>query len=135
MLNDRERTVLQCVLMRLKEKEAMAFLKAEGHGISTATYWRTRGDLEATKQKRLFEIGQHGFEDQHTWRIDTLETVEKELWRQFITETRPYFKAKILVMIAEIQPYLAIFYRTVKRVIENQKPIEGTAGISRLATV
>jgi hypothetical protein len=135
MLNDRERIVLDCVLMRYNEKEALALLKAEGHEMSARSYWRIRGDIEATKQKRLFEIGQHGFEDQHLRRIDTLESVEKKLWREYVLESSPYRRAKILVWIAELQPWLGTFYRLTKRVIENQKPIEGTDTLSRLATI
>lgn len=133
MLPDRERAVLQCRLMRLNEREALAYLQGSGFQMSPKTYWRIRSKLEKTKQQRLFEIGQAGFVDQHLWRIDTLETVEQELWRQYVLEKSPFKKARILVMIAEVQPYLGTFYRTTKKVIENQTPQQGASSLPRLA--
>jgi hypothetical protein len=130
MLNDRERLVRQCIVMRLKEKEAMAFLKANGELISPKTYWRCRGRLQAEKRKRLFEIGQSGFEDQHLWRIDTLELVEQELWKCYFKGD--YKGAGILRNIAEIQPYLASFYSVTKQVIENQRPEQTDNSLSAL---
>ena len=120
MLNDRERLVRQCIIQRLKEPEALAYLKANGHEMPKSSYWRIRSNLQATKLKRLYEIGQEGFEDQHLERIDTLEWCHQELVVQYHTEKDPYKKAKIISFIVEIQPYLAGFYDVTRKVIEKQ---------------
>ena len=34
-LNQSERLVVECVIMRLREKEALAYMKANGYGVAT----------------------------------------------------------------------------------------------------
>jgi len=132
MLNDRERTVRQCIIMRLKEPEALAYCKGHGQEMSKATYWRIRGQLQATKLKRLYEIGQAGFEDQHLWRIDQLELIEQEMWKCYHLEQSPFRKAKILKDLADIQPYLATFYDLTRKVIENKRPEQANNSLPEL---
>lgn len=129
MLNDRERLVRQCIIQRLKEPEALAYLKANGHEMAKGTYWRIRGVLQATKLQRLYEIGQAGFEDQHLERIDTLEWCQQELVKQYHTENDPFKKARIISFIVEIQPYLAGFYDVTRKVIENKRSKEASPAI------
>ena len=71
--NDIERLVIQCATMRLREGEALRYLKANGHEVSRATYYRIKGRLQANKEERLNEIASVGFVDQHLERIDQLE--------------------------------------------------------------
>jgi hypothetical protein len=119
MLNDLERLVRDCLIMRLHENEAMAYLKSNGHDVHRATYYRTKGALEATKLKRLHECAAR-FDDQHLERIERLEYIEQEMIKCSVLEKQPFRRAKILEMVANIQPYLSSYYEATKYVIEGK---------------
>jgi hypothetical protein len=135
MLNDTEILVLQTVRMRLKGHEAIAYMKANGKDIGRDHYYKVKGKLDATKLKRLHEIGQYGFEDQHLERIDTLELVQELLWKNYwkVHLNKPDTALRILREIREIQPYLSAYYEATKHIIE--KEYERTSiNISSLGT-
>lgn len=127
-LNDRERLVLDCKRMRLKENEALAYLKANGHGISEATYYRIKGRLEAEKLKRLHFYAAT-FDDQHLERIETLEWIEQEMIKCSVIEQNPLKKTMILEKIANLQPYLSAYCEATKEVIEGAKAREANIDI------
>jgi hypothetical protein len=47
---------------------------------------------------------------EHIQRIDTLKTIESELWNNYHAETMPTKKSNILMQIAELQQLLVAFY-------------------------
>ncbi len=122
MLNDTEILVLQTIRMRLKGKEALSYLKGNGKEITLEHYYRVKGQLDATKLKRLHEIGQYGFEDQHLERIDNLELVQELLWKNYwrVHLNKPDTALRILREIREVQPYLSAYYEATKHVIEKE---------------
>lgn len=122
--NDIEKLVIHCATMRLNEEQALAYLKANGHEMSRATYYRIKGRLQATKLQRVYEIGKRGFVDQHLERIDQLEFIMQELWKCYFREQRPSKKANILMLLAETQPYLSTYYDATRQVIKCQIPEE-----------
>jgi hypothetical protein len=136
MLNDTEILVLQTIRMRLKGKEALSYLKVNGKDITLQHYYKIKGQLDATKLKRLHEIGQYGFEDQHLERIDNLELVQELLWKNYwkVHLNKPDTALRILREIREIQPYLSAYYEATKHVIEKEYD-EGHINISSLGTV
>jgi len=104
------------MVMRLKEEQALAYLKAHGIDISRATFYRIKGTIEATKLKRLYEIAKQGFVNQHIERIDQLELIQQELWKNYHLEQGAFKKACILEKIASIQPYLSAYYEATREV-------------------
>lgn len=120
-LNDTQRAIIATEVMDLKEPYALAYMKSEGHGMSRATYYREKGKLEASINKRLFEVAQKGFVMQHMQRIDQLEHIEREYWENYITlkgRKQEYSACKILEMIANLQPLLSSYYEATKEVME-----------------
>ena len=122
--NDIERLVIQCATMRLREGEALRYLKANGHEVSRATYYRIKGRLQANKEERLNEIASVGFVDQHLERIDQLELIQQEMWKCYFKEKSPRKQAQILRWMAETQPYLSTYYELTKEIMKYNRPHE-----------
>ena len=135
MLNETETLVLQTIRMRLKGKDAINYLSMHGKDITLEHYYRVKGKLDGEKLKRLHEIGQFGFEDQHLARIDNLEIIQELLWKNYwkVHMNSPLTAVKILREIREIQPYLSAYYEATKFVIEKRNGEEGI-NLSSLGT-
>jgi hypothetical protein len=127
-LNDTERLVLDCKTMRLKENEALAYLKLNGKEIAPATFYRVKARLEAEKLKRLHFYAAR-FDDRHLERIERLEWVEQEMIRCAVIEQDPYKKSVILERIANLQPYLSAYDEATKDVIEGKHAQAGEEDI------
>lgn len=130
-LNDTERLVVQTIRMRLNGPNSLKYLLNNGIDITIGHYYRVKGKLEAEKLKRLHEIGQYGFVDQHLERIDNLELIQQLMWENYWKENSPYKKVMILKELAAVQPYLSAYYEATKEVIKN-RPKEKTIDISSL---
>jgi len=102
--------IIECMCLRLKEHEALAYLEERGHIISRDFYYRLRKEVKEGTQTRLNLIASEEFSAQHLTRIDTLKTIENELWNQYHVEKNPTNKSKILMNIAELQTYLSSYY-------------------------
>lgn len=120
MLNDTETLVLQTIRMRLRGKEALSYLQVHGKKVTLEHFYRVKGKLDSEKLKRLHEIGQYGFEDQHLERIDNLELVQELLWKNYwkVHIVKPDTALKILREVREIQPYLSAYYEATKHIIQ-----------------
>jgi hypothetical protein len=96
--------------MRMTEAESLSYLKLKGYHISPAKFYRIKRDIETAKFERLSCIASIEFVSQHLERIDQLELVTKEMWRNYHDETNPSKKVIILQTIARVQPYLSQYY-------------------------
>src|SRR5918911_2240555 len=127
VLSDTEKMVVNCTIMRLKENEALHYLKSNGYEMSRMTYYRIKSRVEEKKLARLHEIGKIGFVHQHIERIDQLELIQREMWKLYDQEKEPRHKAAILEKIANVQPYLSAYYEATKMVIkESHNVIDDT---------
>mgnify|MGYP003659184314 CR=1 FL=1 len=133
MLNDTETLVLQTIRMRLKGKDALAYLQVHGKDITLEHYYRVKGKIDSMKLKRLHEIG--GFEDQHLERIDNLELVQELLWKNYwkVHMLKPDTALRILREIREIQPYLSAYYEATKHIIQKDNG-QGSINLSSLGS-
>jgi hypothetical protein len=104
--------------LRLKEHEALAYLEERGHIISRDFYYRLRKEVKEGTQTRLNLIASEEFSAQHLTRIDTLKTIEGELWNNYHAETNPTKKSNILMQIAELQQLLAAFYDSTQYIMQ-----------------
>ena len=109
-LTDRQQAVLETVKMRLREKEALAYLSDYGFEMSDTTWYREKNRLEKMKLERLYYIAKYRFDEQHLERVDTCETIEKMMWRNANEEKDPYKRNQILKDILSLQPYLSGCY-------------------------
>ena len=118
VLSDTEKLIVNCTIMRLKENEALAYLKENGHEMSRMTYYRIKAKVEEKKLARLHEIAKIGFVNQHIERIDQLELIQREMWECYEQEQSPLKKVIILEKIASVQPYLSAYYEATKMVMK-----------------
>lgn len=102
--------IIEVMCLRLKEYEAMTYLEERGYKISHDKYYRLRREVQENRQTRLSLIASEEFSAQHIQRIDTLKTIESELWNNYHAEQKPTKKSNILMQIAELQQLLAAFY-------------------------
>ena len=135
MLNDTETLVIQTTRMRLKGKEALAYLSAHGTNITIQHYYKVKSKLDSEKLNRLNEIGQYGFVDQHLERIDNLELVQELLWKNYwkVHLGKPDTALRILREIREIQPYLSAYYEATKHIIQKDHG-QGSINLSSLGS-
>ncbi|MGE5705530.1 MAG: hypothetical protein ACM3XP_02275 [Nitrososphaerales archaeon] len=89
-ITDRQKVVIETITMRLSTKEALTYLHDQGFPIKEATYYREKGKLEKTKMQRLYLKAKVGFVDQHLDKIDKLDFIEKEMWKQYRECKDPY---------------------------------------------
>ena len=118
VLSDTEKMVVNCTIMRLKENESLAYLIDNGQEMSRMTYYRIKARIEEKKLQRLHEIGKIGFVHQHIERIDQLELIQREMWKNYEQEQSPLKKVTILEKIASVQPYLSAYYEATKMVMK-----------------
>jgi hypothetical protein len=118
VLSDTEKMVVHCTIMRLKENEALEYLRDNGREISRMTYYRIKARVEQKKLQRLHEIAKIGFIDQHLERIDQLELIQREMWKNYYLEKSHFKKVVILEKIASVQPYLSAYYEATKMVMK-----------------
>ena len=109
-LTERQKAVIETMKMRLTEKEAIQYLSDYGFEMSDTTWYREKNKLEKMKLERLYHIAKHRFDEQHLERVDTCETIQKMMWRNFNDEKDPYKRNQILKDILSLQSYLSAYY-------------------------
>jgi hypothetical protein len=106
------------MVLRLKEHEALKYLEERGHTISHDTYYRLRKEVKESTNTRLHLIASEEFSSQHVQRLDTLKTIENELWSCYHSEQNSSKKSSILMQIAELQQLLAAFYDSTQYIMQ-----------------
>ena len=86
--------------------------------MSCITYYRIKARAEEKKLARLNEIAKVGFVHQHIGRINQLELIQREVWKNYEQEQSPLKKVVILEKIASVQPYLSAYYEATKMVMK-----------------
>ena len=119
--NDVEICMVHTMVMRLSEKESLAYLKANGFEIASPTYYKYKAKIKGSANNRKFELMREGLWEQHLERIDQLETILKLSWENFHREKDAYKKQRILDSIAAIQPMLSAYYQATQTVLEYDK--------------
>ena len=132
-LNETELLVTSTKIMRFSEKEALAYLKSKNQDISKATYYRILGNVSSQTRQRLYNIAKN-LRDLHMERIDELEKIKKEMWRNYHTESKPYLRVKILKEIKELQPYISAYHESTQSILEETVKQFGTEEDRALST-
>ena len=121
-LNATESLVVATKVMRLSEKEALAYMEEHEQKISRDKYYRILGRVSSETRKRLFEICKN-MKERHMQRIDELETIRKELWEVYNSSTDGNVKLRALKQLREIQPWISAYDEStagiIKEVIKN----------------
>ena len=122
-LNDSEVLVLQTIVMRFNEHDSLEWIRSHQTNrqkpMEVRQFYRIKGKLKGSTQKRKFELQKKGLWDQHIERIDQLETILKLSWENYHREQNPTRRQHILDSIAGIQPLLSAYYSASQEVIEN----------------
>lgn len=113
--------MVECIRMRLNEKQSLQYLKEVGFEIGPATYYREKKIVEEMKLKRLYNIARIGFQDQHLDRIDNTELCLKLMWENYNLEQDPFKRFQMLKDIIMVQPYLSAYYETTKLIFDKQQ--------------
>lgn len=131
MFNDLEVLIVQTQVMRLTEKESIAWLKAHGQDVALSTFYRIKGLIKSSTDKRKFELMRNGLLEQHFERIDQLETILKLSWENYHRTDKIMEKQKILDSIMNIQPLLSKYYEATQLVSEHDaKRVQPTRYLS-----
>ena len=128
---------MQTIVMKLNEKESLAWIRSHQDTkkkMEVRSFYRIKGRLKSSSEKRKFELQKNGLWEQHLERIDQLETALKFSWENFHREKDASKKQRILDSIAAIQPLLSTYYSATQEVVEHDaaKDIQNTGHISKL---
>tara|TARA_R110002020_G_scaffold8222_3_gene33429 strand:+ start:2732 stop:3157 length:426 start_codon:yes stop_codon:yes gene_type:complete len=138
-LNETEVLVMQTIIMKLNEAESLAWVRShlpkKKKPIDRSTYYRLKGKIIASADKRKFELQKKGLWEQHLERIDQLETTLKFSWQNYHREQDISKKQRILDSITNMQPLLSAYYAASQEVIERdvQKDIQITGHLSDIS--
>lgn len=119
-LNDKEYHILTARIMFKSDwKLALKWLESKGYDIKQATYFRTLAIMDQEAKERLFRVAKD-FEIVAADEIIKFSNIEKQMYEEYLKETTPLGKAKILQMIANLQPYITALYEQTKLVLEGK---------------
>ncbi len=99
-------------------KRVLHYLSDYGFEMSDTTWYREKNKLEKMKLERLYHIAKYRFDEQHLERVDTVEIIQKMMWRNFNEEKDPLKRNQILKDILSIQPHLSAIYEATKDVMK-----------------
>ena len=122
-----EQLILRCIVMRYSEIESLAYIADNYKQIESTRYY----EIKRTLKDKLVEEGyritsKNGLFEQHMMRIQTLETIEKEQWKNYKSEVKPILKSAILERIQNLQVYLSSAYDYIRAIIKNQEDLQLT---------
>jgi hypothetical protein len=110
--------IIDTMCMRMSEKEALDFLEQKGFQISSRTYYRLKEEIKESTHQRLNLIASSEFMSQHLDRIQTLQTINHEMWDNYAMCKDPFKRVQILEKIEENQDYLSSYYDSTRWVLE-----------------
>ena len=117
-LNSKESAIIQAKLMFKKDfKMALKWLETRGYKMSQNSNYVKLRDLDSKGAERLYEIGK-SFPAFHADEIEKFLMIESQLYEQYYQEKEPLNKAKILKMIADVQPLITSLYDSTQYVLE-----------------
>jgi hypothetical protein len=123
------------MVMKLSEKESLAYLKDKGFEISAMHLYRLKKNIQTSRFDRLNLIAKTQFVDQHLERIDQLELVNQEMWKLYNKETNTFKQVLILEKIAELQTYISPYYDASRYILEKSVTKDETEKDKPLSTV
>jgi hypothetical protein len=116
--------IIDCMCLNISEKQALSYLSDKGYDISHSEYYRLKNEVKESTHERLNLIASKEFLTQHMDRIDTLRTIEKEMWANYHLEKSPFKNVQILEKIEENQVYLSSYYDSTRYVLEQSAKVK-----------
>lgn len=119
-LNENEFNIITArIMFRTDWKPALSWLKAKGLEISKNDYYRTLAALDENARTRLNELAIK-FEVILADEVDKFKALEKMMWEEYHKEKTPMNRSRILMMIANLQPYITSLYDQTRTMIESK---------------
>ncbi len=103
--NDTKFLVIQAMVMRLNEKEALDWFSSQGKHLKHAQYYRIRKKIKEENENRKISFKFEGLWTSIFGSIDQLETIRRLSWQNARNEKDPLKNQKILESITRILPY------------------------------
>ena len=129
-LTETETLVMDCVVMRFNEKESLSYLKAHGHELKRAQFYKIKTKLKNNKESTINRIAiENGFAESHLDRINSLRVLEREQWHLFHIEDEPIKKSSILNNIRDLQVYLSSAYDFTGAIITKQAELKQAVSV------
>jgi hypothetical protein len=117
-ISDKERAVLDCVVMKLSPNNAVIHCANKGIKISKRHFFTIQKKLKEKTLDRLHQIS-IDFATMHLERIDQLETIQSEAWKLYHKSEDIGEKTRLLKEIRETQRYISSYYEATQGVLEN----------------
>ncbi len=118
-----EQLALHTIVMKLSEKESLAYFETHDHKIKSTKYYELKKSLKNGTEKQAHNIASFGLLEQHMKRINNLETIEFEQWECYKKEESENKKSQSLERIGNLQPYISAAYDATRKVSKlNQNP-------------
>jgi len=104
--------------MRLSERQSLDYLKNNGYKISRQYFYELKKETQEYTKQRLYLIASKEYLDQHVERIETLKSINNEMWDNYRKEKDPSKRIQVLKQIADLQLYLSSYYDSTRYIME-----------------
>lgn len=111
--------IIVCSIRRLSTKDALEDLHSKGFEIEERAYYTRKKKLKENNIKRVTSAIE-GLVAQHLRMIDSLELIQKNLWKDLDKVTEPNLRLKIMNAIRENQNYLLEYYELIPTLVDKQ---------------
>lgn len=119
-LNDKDYCIIiSRVMFKTDWKLALKWLESNGYKMSQGTYFKRLGVLDGEAKKRLFNIATE-FETIAADEVIKFNNIEKQMYEEYLKESAPLNRARILQMIANLQPYITALYDQTRDLLEGK---------------
>jgi len=128
-ITDRQKAVIATMRMHLRPKQALQYLKENGHPMAESTLYGWKRWARKTTQARLYEVAQYEFPEQHLEAIEEIRAGRKRMWEN-IEKVKDPFKQNIMIQnLLNLLPLSSQYYDATKGVIEkpDHEPQEDNA--------
>jgi len=115
--------IIETMVMRLDNKEAILYLKKNHIQMHERTYYKLKKKILDNRFKRLKEIFDYEFIDEYLQAINTIRDCQKKMYECYdkIKDKDPAKASDILTQIISSQPILVEFYHNTRKVIQRHK--------------
>lgn len=123
-ITERQIAVIATMRMHLRPKQALQYLKENGHEMAESTLYGWKRHINKTVQERLYEVAQYEFPEQHLEAIEEIKAARKKMWEN-VDRIKDPFKQNIAIQnLLNLLPLSSSYYDATKGVIEKPEPKE-----------
>ena len=117
-LNDKEYNIIVArIMFKTDYKKALKWLNVQGYKMSQSSYFKKLRHIDNNAKSRLYEIAKN-FETIAADEIIKFHNLEKQMYDEYYREESALNRARILQMIANLQPYITGLYDQTRQILE-----------------